>query len=313
MKQCYVEKRLNAANRKLVDVMEKIADAYSAAGYTMTTRQLYYQLVARDFIANTLQEYKRIASIINDAKLAGLLDWDAFEDRTRAFERRGHWETPESMVQGCAEQFYVDMWATQERRVFVIVEKEALVGVLGRVCERFDVPLLAARGYPSATVLREFAVADMRRAERAGQHCLILHLGDHDPSGIDMTRDLQERLSLFTHSDVALRRIALNMEQVEAEQPPENPAKVTDSRFTDYQSKFGDSSWELDALPPEFLDDLLSTNILRHIDTDLWRESESDIRSGRTALVEAVDYIAAGNPEYRGKRTGAEGLFDSVI
>lgn len=301
MKQAYIDKKLNTANRKLVTIMERIADQYSAAGYVMTTRQLYYQLVSGDYIANTLQEYKRVASIINDAKLTGLLDWDAFEDRTRAFERRSHWEDPEQMVRISAEQFFIDMWENQERRVFAIVEKEALVGVLNRVCSKFDVPLLAARGYPSATVLREFAERDLHWASRAGQSILILHLGDHDPSGIDMTRDLQERLSLFTNSHIDLRRIALNMEQVEAEQPPENPAKTSDSRFADYQALFGDSSWELDALPPEYLDALLTEQIRECIDESAWHEREKEIVEGRVSLHEAADYIEAGNPDYEDK------------
>jgi len=118
---------------------------------------------------------------------------------------------------------------------------------------------------------------------------------------------------LFTNSHVDLRRIALNMQQVEAEDPPENPAKISDSRFADYQRNFGDSSWELDALPPEFLDSLLTEQIRENIDEPVWREREDEIIDGRQALNEAVDYIANGLPHYKDKMTGRTGKFESAL
>ncbi|WP_321798440.1 hypothetical protein [Burkholderia sp. BCC1988] len=225
-KQCYQEKRFRADTLDLIETINSIVDEYESQGYVLTTRQLYYQLVARDIIPNNLQEYKRAAAIINDAKLAGLIDWDMLEDRTRSFVRRGRWTSPTSIIEACAEQYHQDMWVGQSRRVFVIVEKEALVGVLERVCHRYDTPLLAARGYPSSTVLREFAINDILPAMREGQSGLVLHLGDHDPSGIDMTRDLLERLRTFGGHTFDLKRIALNIQQVEELQPPRKPGQV---------------------------------------------------------------------------------------
>jgi hypothetical protein len=116
--------------------------------------------------------YKKTAQLINDGKLAGLIDWDALED--------------------CTRNFISPMTAANKgKRVFVIIEKEALVGVLQRTCNERDIPLLAARGYPSGSVLREFAINQLIRATRKGQECHVIHLGDHDHSGIDMSRDLE--------------------------------------------------------------------------------------------------------------------------
>jgi hypothetical protein len=281
----------------LIDTINEIVAEYEADGYVLTTRQLYYQLVARDIIPNTLQEYKRAAGIINDGKLAGLIDWDMLEDRTRSFIRRSRWTSPESVIDACVEQYHEDMWVGQPRRVFVIVEKEALVGVLDRVCERYDTPLLAARGYPSSTVLREFALTDIIPAMREGQHGLILHLGDHDPSGIDMTRDLLERLRMFGGHSFELRRIALNMDQVDELNPPENPAKSTDARFASYMREYGTSSWELDALPPQYLDQLLSTHIEDVLDGRQWSKRKHAIRDAQLMLAQASNYVRAGCPD----------------
>lgn len=297
-KQCYQDKRFRADTLDLIETINSIVDEYEAEGYVLTTRQLYYQLVARDVIANNLQEYKRAASIINDGKLAGLIDWDMLEDRTRSFIRRSRWTSPISIVDACAEQYHQDMWLGQSRRVFVIVEKEALVGVLERVCHKYDTPLLAARGYPSSTVLREFAIEDILPAMREGQSGLVLHLGDHDPSGIDMTRDLLERLRMFGGHTFDLKRIALNIEQVEELRPPENPAKSTDSRFGAYLRAYGESSWELDALTPQYLDALVSSHIESVIDKGVWEVNQRIILDARNQIRKAAGYVADGCPAY---------------
>ncbi|HIH2748230.1 TPA: hypothetical protein ACYLN4_003996 [Burkholderia lata] len=296
--QKYEEKRFKPSTLELIGIINDIVREYQSQGYVLTTRQLYYQLVARDIIPNNLQEYKRAASIINDGKLAGLIDWDMLEDRTRAFIRRSRWTSPTSIINACADQYHQDLWIGQSRRVFVIVEKEALVGVLERVCHRYDTPLLAARGYPSSTVLREFALSDIIPSMREGQRGLILHLGDHDPSGIDMTRDLLERLRMFGGHSFELKRIALNMAQVEELNPPENPAKSTDARFKSYLDQYGESSWELDALPPQYLDQLVSSHIDAVIDHGAWSVNKQIISDAKKMIGKASTYIADGCPDY---------------
>lgn len=240
MKQQYLNIAFKPASLKLIATCEQIIESYQAMGFTLTVRQLYYQLVARDIIENTLQSYKSITSLVNDARMAGLLDWDAIEDRTRDFVRRTRWEDGAHILRAAADSFHIDMWDNQGARPIVIVEKEALVGVLQPLCHQFDVPLLAARGYPSGTVLREFVENDVYGSN--GQPIVILHLGDHDPSGIDMSRDLEERVKLFAEdydSEITPLRLALNYDQIEQLKPPPNPAKSTDSRFASYRKRFG--------------------------------------------------------------------------
>lgn len=294
MKQEYLEKRFSPENCALLNTIDNIVEEYQAQGYMLTTRQVYYQLVARDIVENTLNSYKRVAGLINDGKLAGVLDWDALEDRTREFKTRAHWTSPSSILRACANQYHEDLWEGQSARVFVVIEKEALVGVLEDLCERYDVPLLAARGYPSGTVLRSFAQEHLLPAINSGVFCKILHLGDHDPSGMDMTRDLDDRIDMFTEEmgGYHLSRIALNMAQIEEVKPPENPAKSTDARFKKYRQRFGDSSWELDALQPSYLNNLVESEIKRQIDDHLWKrqlEKISDIRQRIKAVAENFD------------------------
>ena len=222
--QTYKEINFSMKVLELIKVCNGIIREYMRQGYTLSVRQLYYQLVARDHVENTVQSYKRVADIINNARMAGAMPWDAIEDRTREFVERTRWTCPRQIIQASHDSYHMDMWDNQPNRVFVVVEKEALVGVLDPVCRKYDVPLLAARGYPSSSVLREFALLKIMPALQAGQDVTILHLGDHDPSGIDMTRDLEEKLELFSESRafdniLTVDRIALTMEQIDDQRP----------------------------------------------------------------------------------------------
>lgn len=284
--QFYQEVKFHKGTMERIEKMEAIISEYAAQGFRLTVRQLYYQMVARGFIENTEKSYKNIVKTVTDARLAGLLDWDAIEDRTREFIRLSRWLGGKDILDSAAAGFHMDQWVNQEYRVFVIVEKEALVGVLQEVCAKYDVPLLAARGYPSATVLREFVMSDLYYSNKDIQ---ILHLGDHDPSGIDMTRDLLARIELFIgDKDFQLQRIALNMDQIKKQKPPPNPAKMTDSRFDGYRKKHGDKSWELDALNPTFLAGLVESNIRLFIDSDAWEERSGEIEAVRERLKQAA-------------------------
>ncbi|MGQ0595332.1 MAG: hypothetical protein ACT4QB_22635 [Gammaproteobacteria bacterium] len=121
----------------------------------------------------------------------------------------------------------------------------------------------------------------------------VLHLGDHDPSGLDMTRDLRDRLSQYARSEVDVRRVALNMDQVEAFQPPPNPAKESDKRFKTYRREYGDQCWELDALPPEELARLTREAIEEDIDWRQWAESTTVIEESKASLRKLVDAAKA--------------------
>jgi hypothetical protein len=276
----YKDLKLQPGTLKLVKICNEIIAEYQAQGFTLTLRQLYYQLVSRDIIANRQREYKRLGSIVNDARLAGLIDWFAIEDRTRNLQRLSNWKTPEEIVQTCARSYHMDMWEGQQYRPEVWIEKDALVGVIEGVCDEFDIPYFSCRGYTSQS---EMWAASRRLASYRGQTPIIFHFGDHDPSGKDMTRDITDRLELFM-GGLEVKRMALNMDQVEEYEPPPNPAKTTDSRYGAYIAEFGDESWELDALEPAVIATLIRNAITTLIDQDLWDERKEEIAESKKLL-----------------------------
>lgn len=274
---CYTSTNIGADRLELIRVCNLIITEYQSDGYVLTLRQLYYQLVSRDVIPNTMKSYKRVGDVVNDARMAGLMDWDAIEDRTRELVRVSSWDSPAEILETCARQFRLDLWEKQDNYVEVWIEKEALASVFERACKPLGVPHFCCRGYTSQSEMwgagQRFA-----RAINSGKEVHVLHFGDHDPSGIDMTRDIDDRLQLFVgkhakSSRFHIDRLALNMDQVETYSPPENPAKITDSRFASYEAKFGDKSWELDALNPRVLNAMVKEHVLALADEDLFAET----------------------------------------
>ncbi len=293
---CYRDRAFAAQTTEIIEHAQDIITEYAAQNYALTLRQLYYQFVARDLLANTQANYKRLGSIITDARLAGLISWTAIEDRTRSLSELSTWSSAQSIVRSCVASFRMDLWRTQPHYVEVWVEKEALAGVIESVCSRDDirVPYFSCRGYVSASAMWEAAQRIMRRA--AYRPAVILHLGDHDPSGIDMTRDIAARIDEFADhhqhpQPITIDRIALNRDQIDEYNPPPNPAKLTDSRASDYIKKHGRSSWELDALEPAVLADLISSRVLSLQDQNAWEDAEDLEQHHRERLEEAAELM----------------------
>ncbi len=269
-KEFYEEYNPRQETLKLIEKCNVILEDYDSQGYDMTLRQLYYQLVKENEIPNNKKQYDRLGSIINKARLAGLIDWSFIVDRKRKFEKLSHWNSPGEILDAVSKQYRIDKWASQTYRPEVWFEKDALTGIFERVCQEFDVPYFATIGYNSQSAMWKAGRQRLKGWRENEQVPIIFYLGDHDPSGLHMTVDVLERLQLFCGFSVEVRRLALNMPQVEQYNPPPNFAKDTDSRFEKYKKRYGTDSWELDALNPEILSKLVKTQLEKLIDQDAW-------------------------------------------
>ena len=264
---CYRQHAFRGKSRQLLELVKTIIDEYQEQGFDLTLRQAFYQLVSRGHIPNHEKQYKNLGVLVRNGRLAGLIDWDAIIDRTRGAERNNHFDDPGHILLAAAKQYAIDTRADQDWYVEVWIKKDALVGVIEPVCRELDVTYLSCRGYLSTSEIWQSA-RRIGAALARGQEPVVLHLGDHDPSGIDMTRAIREGLRLFAGREIRVERIALNMEQVDQYQPPPNPAKETDSRYKDYVRRFGPKCWELDALDPRVIVDLIRQAVGQHTDDD---------------------------------------------
>ena len=259
----------------LIDIANGILEEYDKQGFRLTLRQLYYQFVARDYLSNTQSSYTRLGDVISRARESGMVDWDHLQDRGRQVQSYPHWDSPHEIIRTCVDSYHLDLWADQDVRVEVWVEKEALIDVVGKACKKWDVSYFANKGYLSTSSIWD---AGHNRFLMDGKDVVIIHLGDHDPSGIQMTEDIERRLRLFSRGyddlesvHVEVKRIALNLDQIEQYKPPPNPAKQTDTRYQQYVDRFGiEESWELDALDPNTIVDLVDKTIYGIVDMSKW-------------------------------------------
>ena len=287
MKESFIEQRFNAASVAMIETINSILDEYAAQGFRLSLRQLYYQLVARDFIPNTIRSYKNIGNLVSNARQAGHIDWDMIEDRNRGTNTTAHWTSPAEIVEAAARQFRIDKWKDQLHHIEVMVEKDALSGVLLPVCRSLDIGITANKGYSSSSTMYEIGKRYAWQFAK-GKYIVILYLGDHDPSGIDMTRDVEARLRMYSGISgkyLQVKRLALNWDQIEQWQPPENPAKETDARLEAYAEKYGHSSWELDAVEPATLASIVTNVVNEYRDEDLWSAAVEVENKMRTDLM----------------------------
>ena len=304
--RCYVPKNFRADKLDLIDKINEVVEEYTKQGYTLTLRQLYYQLVARGIIENNMRSYKNTGVLINDARLAGLIDWNAIEDRTRNLKGLSHWKNPQEIIRSALWQYKKDLWKDQNYHLEVWVEKEALAEVVGKACRPFDVDYFCCRGYVSQSEMWS-AAQRIIDYTNMGKYVSIIHLGDHDPSGIDMSRDIEERLNLFGKHDggrlfkthfIGLNRIALNMDQIEQFNPPPNPAKLTDTRCNKYIEKYGDESWELDALEPKVINQLISDAISIYADEEHMQRVRDQVECEKEVMERVCDNWSTIMEEY---------------
>lgn len=288
MKITYVPKNFRVKSMLQIEQANAIIARFQAAGYDLTLRQLYYQMVTKNLIPNTKRSYKNFGVLISDARLAGLIDWRAIVDRTRQTRSRPHWDHPREVIDSAYYSYNIEQWEGQDYRPRVWIEKDALTGVISGLCHEYDVPYLACKGYMSQSAMWADAQIALRQ-ERSGLTPVIIHLGDHDPSGIQMTEDIDNRGTIFGAS-YEIRRIALNMDQIEELGPPPNPTKLKDSRIGAYIERFGTyESWELDALSPEYINELIRVELNKLIDQEQWDKIQVRLKNHKQILKAMFD------------------------
>lgn len=290
-KECFSDKKFGERALDLIAKANSVIESPEYAGLTLTVRQLYYQFVGNVWLENTPQNYEALATVISEGREAGMIDWDAIEDRGRVTNEQPTYESLKGYLRQLNESFRLDKWKKQKHYVEVMVEKQALEGIIWPVCERWAVPLTANKGYSSVSSMykRGKYIQSQRDVERKEVH--VLYLGDHDPSGIDMTRDVRDRLERYSDGPVDVVRLGLNYDQVMRHQLPENPVKLDDSRAKAYREQFGEHSWELDALKPTVLRSLVENGIKQFLDLQLWRKMEAQQQNDQDNLQTIIDEL----------------------
>jgi hypothetical protein len=287
VKEAFINKNRQAKTLATIEQVNRIIEEYYAQNYRMTVRQVFYQTIARNLFPNTPKTYRDVQTAIRRGRLEGLIDWDAIEDRTREVVQWRDWLSPQTALEEAAERYAQDPWLEQKFRPVVWIEKAALANMIEQACADWHVPYFACRGYNSLSEQYQTG-KKLAALIAAGATPVILHLGDHDPSGLDMTRDNTEQLSLFAGQPIEVRRLALTMEQVQRYRPPPNPAKETHKRFADYRRRYGRKCWELDALEPTVIDTLVRDAIKELVNQRKWKAAQAREIKNKQMLEDVV-------------------------
>ena len=233
--------------------------------------------------------------------MGGIIDWSAIEDRLRKPYKPAAFDSPSDILTEAVKQYALPRQKDQAVYIEVWVEKDALSGVLRRITEKYHIPIMVNRGYSSASAMFDAFMRFVHRGAYEERPVKILYLGDFDPSGLDMIRDIYARISEFKDGyddgsyvelmEFDIDHIALTYAQIETYNPPPNPAKLTDPRAKDFVREHGYTSWEVDALPPEVLNTLLEKAIIDLIDLGKYQTMLDREEEDREKLRGLEDYL----------------------
>lgn len=123
MKEHFRSVKFRAESLDRIRECNEIILGYQEEGLRLTLRQLYYQLVTRNLITNEEKSYKTLGSLVSDARLAGLMDWDAIEDRVRRARRAAEWNSIRDLIETAIYSFRLPRWEDQKGYVELWVEK----------------------------------------------------------------------------------------------------------------------------------------------------------------------------------------------
>jgi hypothetical protein len=293
----------------------RIATDYARQGYTLSLRQLYYQLVTENAIVNDEKLYLKVGKIKDDLAYAGKLDWSYIEDRTRRPYEKYSVSGIENAMQDTVEQYRLNRQKDQPVEMEIWAEKDAISSILRRVSNEFQIRMRINKGYSSSSAFYS-SYEQIAEALNNGYKFYIFYFGDHDPSGLDMVRDIRERLTFMLENGIQLNdeghenlqngyfkviQVGLTMQQIKKYNPPQNPAKLDDPRAAEYVEKYGPVSWEVDALKPPVIIEIVRGWVMKYLDEDLYnkmlRKEKRHIKYLQDATTKALEEIGEDSTE----------------
>lgn len=265
--------------------------------WPLTLRQVYYQLVARQIIPNNAKEYFKLSKILATARIMGLIEWEAIEDRARGIQNAPTYDSGREyadLVLNALNHYNRNKVQSQEKRIELWVEKDALSRICFRVASNYGIPVVTAKGFSSVSFVHDLAV----RVKNSSVPTVVLYFGDLDPSGYAMLPTMTQ--TLHTEMDVPEDmfqgvRCALTLDQVRKFKLPHNPdaLKQADPRAKAYVAQFGEMAVELDALTPAALEYIIKVSIEEVLDLSTYAD-ELELE-GRERLILQKFHKKCGN------------------
>ena len=177
-----------------------------------TVRQVFYQATVRGLVEKSETGYAKVQRQLVDLRREGRISYSSIADNTRWQRKPITYDSLTEAVERTAATYRRAVWSDLDLYAEVWLEKDALAGVLMPVTARYDIPLMVSRGYASLSYLHEAASYMSELAKPV----VILHFGDHDPSGRDAADKIEHTLREFAPEiDLEFCRLAVTPEQIE--------------------------------------------------------------------------------------------------
>jgi hypothetical protein len=271
----------------MIKAMHDIAEV----AQPITGRGVGYKLFVMGLIPDmSKQSMAKVYRLLKEAREEDIIPWEWIVDETRGLERVPTWDDPEDYVEYMRRQYRRDFWNYQPVRIEAWSEKGTVRGVLAPVLDEYGVGFRPFHGFDSATEIHDISLGNDDRK------LIAIYVGDYDPSGMCMSEvDLPKRLPDYGATHVELRRLTLRIEHCKrpdggSEILPSFPAtdKIKDRRYAWFVRTYGDRCWELDALDPRDLRDMVEQAIKAEIDWEAWNRwtavQQAETESLRTVL-----------------------------
>jgi hypothetical protein len=246
----------------------------------VTLRGLFYRVVSTGYLPSTdEQHYRRVGRIVTRMRRCGIIRYSWIVDSIRSTLKPSSWSGLADYADTVQSSYRKNLWSRQPSYVHVFCEKDAIAGVIHPVTSEYDVSLSPIRGYVSESFAYEIAM----QWQEIDKPIYAAYLGDYDPSGFDIERDLKAKLENLSGRSFEWTRLGVNREDFESFNLVRLRPKKTDRRYSKFADNHGEDCAEIDAIPSNALRGLVSEFIESHITQSEWiklQEIEAIEREG---------------------------------
>tara|TARA_R100001132_G_scaffold27561_1_gene35566 strand:+ start:199 stop:1590 length:1392 start_codon:yes stop_codon:yes gene_type:complete len=276
--------RITRAKRLFLDAVQKVIHE-RREHLPLSVRQIHYALLndpplkhaskPNSVYKNDASSYKNLIDLTTRARLDGSISMEAIADSTRPVSCWQTYNGPQDFVADQLDRllcgYWRDLMQSQPDHIEILAEKNTIQSIVNRVAERYCIPTVTGRGYCSVSPREGMR----QRYLRSGKNRLVvLIVSDFDPDGEEIAqsfaRSMRDEFDVENIHPIKVALTADHVEQFDLVPSPDMKAKRGSSQYEKFVSKYGDDVFEVEALQPSQLIDVLTDAIDNVIDTDLF-------------------------------------------
>jgi hypothetical protein len=248
-------------------------------GQPMTLRGLFYQVVSAGWLPSTdKQHYHALMRIMTVLREAEVVPFAWIVDGVRSTLKPSSWSGLADFAETVRDAYRMDFWARLPDYVHIFCEKDAMAGTLAPTTRKYDVPLSIIRGFSSLSYAHEIA-EQWRDIEKP---IYAYYLGDLDPSGLELERDMREKLERYSQRAFSWQRLAVIKEDFDSYSLFPLTPKKNDTRTARFLAQEYTQCAELDAIPAPDLRERVEQAIRAHVPSAAWERLQQIERLERT-------------------------------